>query len=51
VPDGFLALGGAETVLGLSQELAPHKSERSLYVQAGSANAICISSFKPRKSA
>jgi chemotaxis protein methyltransferase CheR len=38
-PDGYLFLGGAETVLGLSDELSPHQSERSLYVHRASPEA------------
>jgi chemotaxis protein methyltransferase CheR len=38
-PDGYLMLGGAETVLGLSTDLAPHQSERSLYVHRDSPEA------------
>jgi chemotaxis protein methyltransferase CheR len=50
-PDGYVFLGGAETVLGLSSSLAPHKSERSLYVQAGSANAHPLQMYRPRQTA
>jgi chemotaxis protein methyltransferase CheR len=42
-PDGYLMLGGAETVLGLSQQLAPHKQDRSVYVKAGSPDAQAVS--------
>jgi chemotaxis protein methyltransferase CheR len=38
-PDGYLFLGGAETVLGLSDELSPHQTERSLYVHRASPEA------------
>jgi chemotaxis protein methyltransferase CheR len=38
-PDGSLLLGGAETVLGLSDALAPHKTNRSVYVHAASPDA------------
>ncbi|MGL4240552.1 MAG: CheR family methyltransferase [Beijerinckiaceae bacterium] len=38
-PDGYLMLGGAETVLGLSEDLAPHQSERSVYVHRASPEA------------
>jgi chemotaxis protein methyltransferase CheR len=48
-PDGSLILGGAETVLGLTSSLAPHKTERSLYVQAGSANAYPTYNHRPRQ--
>ncbi len=50
-PDGYLFLGGAETVLGVTASFAPHKTERSLYVQAGSANAHSLNSFRPRQTA
>jgi chemotaxis protein methyltransferase CheR len=50
-PDGYVFLGGAETVLGLTSALAPHKIERSLYVQAGSANAHPVHMFRPRQTA
>jgi chemotaxis protein methyltransferase CheR len=37
--DGSLMLGGAETVLGLSQDLAPHQTDRSVYVHKDSPEA------------
>ncbi len=33
-PDGFLYLGGAETVLGLTDKLIPMEKERGVYVRA-----------------
>ncbi len=48
-PDGSLFLGGAETVLGLTTALSPHKTERSLYVQAGSANAYPVYNHRAKK--
>ncbi len=50
-PEGFLLLGGAETVLGLSSDLAPHRSERSLYVRRTSVDAHVLPSLRPRQSA
>jgi chemotaxis protein methyltransferase CheR len=50
-PDGYVFLGGAETVLGLTSSLAPHKIERSLYVHAGSANAHPVHMYRPRQTA
>lgn len=38
-PDGCLMLGGAETVLGLTDALAPHRSNRGVYVHAASPEA------------
>ncbi len=38
-PDGYLMLGGAETVLGLGDELSPHQTERGLYVHKSSPEA------------
>ncbi|MGD9536964.1 MAG: protein-glutamate O-methyltransferase CheR [Alphaproteobacteria bacterium] len=33
--DGFLFLGGAETVIGVTDKFVPHKTERSIYTPAG----------------
>jgi chemotaxis protein methyltransferase CheR len=41
-PDGSLMLGGAETVLGLSDTLAPHKGHRGVYVHAASPEAYRV---------
>jgi chemotaxis protein methyltransferase CheR len=46
--DGYLLLGGAETVLGLAPGLAPHQTERTLYVHAGSPEAHPMAAFRPR---
>jgi chemotaxis protein methyltransferase CheR len=48
-PDGYLFLGGAETVMGLSKSLAPHAVEKGLYVQAGSPDAYDISHIRLRQ--
>ena len=37
--DGYLFLGAAETVLGLTKEVVPHAIAKSVYVHAGSAEA------------
>jgi chemotaxis protein methyltransferase CheR len=50
-PDGYLILGGAETVLGLSAELAPHQTERSMYVHRDSPEAYKIGQTRLRASA
>jgi chemotaxis protein methyltransferase CheR len=39
VPDGALFLGGAETVLGLTEAVAPVPNERGLYMKPGEAGA------------
>lgn len=36
-PDGFLFLGGAETVLGITNKFIPNAEKRGLYVKAGAA--------------
>ena len=38
-PDGVLLLGAAETVIGLTDALAPHPSHRGLYVASGANKA------------
>jgi chemotaxis protein methyltransferase CheR len=38
-PDGYLVLGGVETVFGLSADLAPHAERRGLYVRTASEEA------------
>ena len=47
--DGYLMLGGAESVVGLCHSLAPHRSERSLYVRAHSPEAHA--NLRPRLTA
>ncbi|MFM9975861.1 MAG: CheR family methyltransferase [Beijerinckiaceae bacterium] len=48
-PDGYLLLGGAETVMGLSRTLAPHAVERGLYVHATSPEAYDNSHIRLRQ--
>jgi chemotaxis protein methyltransferase CheR len=50
-PDGYLLLGGAETVLGLSDTLSPHQSERSIYVHRGSPEAYKLGTLRAQLSA
>jgi chemotaxis protein methyltransferase CheR len=49
-PDGSLMLGGAETVLGLSTDLAPHQTDRSIYVHRGSPEAYQFGANRTRAS-
>jgi chemotaxis protein methyltransferase CheR len=37
--DGYLFLGAAETVLGLTKEIVPHHTAKTIYVHAGSSEA------------
>ena len=39
-PDGFLFLGGAETVLGISESFKPVPDKRGLYAQSASAHVV-----------
>jgi chemotaxis protein methyltransferase CheR len=39
MPDGYLMLGAAETVVGLTDELVPHREHRSINVPRGAARA------------
>jgi chemotaxis protein methyltransferase CheR len=47
--DGFLVLGGAETVVGLTRRFKPIADRRGLYVQpgAGTANGNVVSFNAP----
>ena len=36
-PDGLLYLGGAETVLGITEKFAPMPQQRGIYVHAAQA--------------
>jgi chemotaxis protein methyltransferase CheR len=47
--DGHLLLGGAETVVGLTQAIAPHIEKRGLYVHAKNSEAYDISHMRQRK--
>ncbi len=42
-PDGILYLGGAETVLGITDRFKPMDNQRGLYVINGSATAAPVS--------
>lgn len=46
-PDAALFLGGAETVLGITNRFKPMDNERGLYVMAGSAPAAAAASPSP----
>jgi chemotaxis protein methyltransferase CheR len=37
--DGYLFLGAAETVLGLTQDIVPHHTAKTIYVHAGTSEA------------
>ncbi|NCC22454.1 MAG: chemotaxis protein CheR [Alphaproteobacteria bacterium] len=39
-PDGFLFLGGAETVLGITDRFKPMPNQRGLYVLSGSGHSL-----------
>jgi len=48
--DGFLYLGGAETVLGITEQFKPLESQRGLYVMAGAGGgtALGAAALRPR---
>ena len=45
--DGFLVLGAAETVIGLSDAFVPHPDKRGLYVRAAAAADRAAPKRKP----
>jgi chemotaxis protein methyltransferase CheR len=47
--DGYLLLGGSETVMGLTKALAPHRSQRGLYVRASHPEAHDVSQMRMRE--
>ena len=50
-PDGYLALGAAETVVGLTTKFKPMPERRGLYVPAGRPAAPSVVPFTPRVAA
>ncbi len=50
-PDGSLILGGAETVIGLCPALAPHHTDRGVYVHADSPDAYRTGQSRTRLTA
>lgn len=47
-PDGYLLLGAAETVLGVTTAFAPHETARGLYVKTGAAGAAPALAMPPQ---
>jgi chemotaxis protein methyltransferase CheR len=48
VDDGYLMLGGSETVMGLTKALAPHREARGLYVRAAHPSAHDVTHMRMR---
>jgi len=48
-PEGYLVLGGAETVMGLTSKLAPHAEQRGLYVQSSHPEAYSVAHVRQRR--
>ncbi len=48
-PDGYLVLGAAETVLGISTDLKPVSGKKGLYIQAGADSAAPVAAVPQLK--